>query len=139
MRALKKTVSIIFFFSSESKSIKEKESLQDESSDKKLSCQMLLLISCKVTGKFRHFNIGGSFPFTNKSNLIVVICKNKVKLLRGKKFRNGCWCWSHFLSHYPVKFGVQRTCGIGDKTFFICHKTTYNHGSKNHATLYIVA
>ena len=74
----------VLFFSSESKSIKKKESLQDESSDTKFSCQMLLWISCKVTEKFRHFNIDGSFLFTNKSNLIVAICKNKVKLLRGK-------------------------------------------------------
>ena len=35
--------------------------------------------------------------------------------------------WFYVISHYPVKFGVHRTFGIGDITFFVCHKTTYNH------------
>ena len=30
------------------------------------------------------------------------------------------------MSHDPVKFGVHRTCGIGDIVFFICHETLYN-------------
>ena len=49
------------FFSSDSKSSKEKESLQDKDSDTKFSFQMLPRVSCKV----------GSFYFTDKSNVIV--------------------------------------------------------------------
>ena len=54
-----------------------------------------------------------------------------------KKFMNGknfllrlmlfFECWFHVTSHYPVTFGVHRTCGIGDLTFFVCHEATYNH------------
>ena len=49
------------------------------------------------------------------------------------------WCFesrSNVMSHYPVKFDVNRTCGIRDITFFVCHETTYNHvikGLRNYA------
>ena len=50
--------------------------------------------------------------------------------MNGKNFLlKGMWFfeyWSHMMCHYPVKFGVHRTCGIGIRTFFICHETTYN-------------
>ena len=35
-------------------------------------------------------------------------------------------CCFHVISHLPVKFGVHRTCGIGDITLFICLETTCN-------------
>ena len=51
--------------------------------------------------------------------------------MNGKSFLlRGMWFfeyWSHVLSHYPVKLGVHRTCGIEVRTFFICHEISYNH------------
>ena len=36
----------------------------------------------------------------------------------------------HVISHYPVKFGVHRACGIGNIAVFICRETTNNHVTK---------
>ena len=53
------------------------------------------------------------------------------KVMNGKNFLlRVMWFfgfWSQVISHYPVKFDVHRTCGIGDITVFIAHETTYNH------------
>ena len=94
-------------------------------------------ISFKFSWRFRNVNIGGSFSLINKNNITVTYVRWEVKFSGGKKFMNGKnfllkviwffeWC-SHVISHYPVKFGVHRTCEIGVRTFFICHETTYNH------------
>ena len=63
-------------FSSELKFSKKKKSLQDEGSDTKFSYQMLLWISCNITQIFTNVNFGGSYSLTNKSNLIVALCKD---------------------------------------------------------------
>ena len=122
------------FFSNKLKSGKKKESLQDKDCDSKVSCQMLPWILLKVKQRFRNLNIGGSF------SLIIALYKIKGKILRWKKFMNGTnfllrvmWfvkCWFHVISHYPVKVGAHRTFGIGDLTFFVCHKTIYNHDQR---------
>lgn len=44
-------------------------------------------------------------------------------------------CWFHVISHLPVKFGVHRTCGIGDITLFICLETTCNQVIKESCDL----
>ena len=31
------------------------------------------------------------------------------------------------ISYHPVKFGVHKACGIGDKTFLIRNVTTHGH------------
>ena len=36
------------------------------------------------------------------------------------------WC-PHVINHHFVKFRVLRTCEIGDITFLICHKKTFDH------------
>ena len=36
-----------------------------------------------------------------------------------------CGCGSLILRHHPAKFGVHRSCESRDKTFLICHKTTW--------------
>ena len=53
------------------------------------------------------------------------------EIVNGKNFLIGLiWlfkCFFYVINHYPVKFGVHRTCGIGDITFLICHETSHNH------------
>ena len=45
-------------------------------------------------------------------------------LLRGVWFFE---YWSHATSPYPVNLCAHITCGIGVRTIFLCHETTYNH------------
>ena len=35
--------------------------------------------------------------------------------------------WFDFINHDRIKFCVHKTFGIGNITFFVCHKTTYDH------------
>ena len=87
-----------------------------------------------------NYNVGGSFSLTNISNLILVLFKIKGTILKWEnKFTNGkkfllrktrfFEFWSHVINHYLVKFGVHRTCGVGDIAFFICpaRDYTYSH------------
>ena len=50
---------------------------------------MLPWISCKIALRFKRVNIGGFFYLTNKSDLIVVLCKTKATILRWKKIMKG--------------------------------------------------
>ena len=34
------------------------------------------------------------------------------------------------MSHYPVRFDVHMTCGIGEMIVFIFHETSYDHMMK---------
>ena len=70
-----------FFQASKWKSSKKKESLQDEGNYTTLSYQKLSRILCKVKQRFRNSIIDGSYSVTNKSNLVVPLCKIKGTLL----------------------------------------------------------
>ena len=48
-------------------------------------------------------------------------------------------CWSHVISHYPMKFDECRTFGIGDVRFHICHETTYNHVTRDFTELVVTS
>ena len=63
----------------------------------------------------------------------MALCKIKDTIMRWKKI--------HECKELFTKSGVQRTCGIGDITLFICHDAMLHKitWSKNHATLCMVA